>query len=132
MGFSILLKENVDFKPKKDFLFKTILIGDTGVGKSQICTKYTKNEFTLESKATIGVEFAIKILHIRGDEIKGKNFKIEIWNKLKAQIWDTAGTERYNAITAAYYRGSVGAFIVFDVTKVSRFTVVFILTQKSV
>ena len=58
----------------KDFLFKTVLIGDCGVGKTQIRTRYTMDEFNPESKSTIGVEFAFKTLHIRGDEIKGQNF----------------------------------------------------------
>lgn len=91
-----------------DFLFKTVLIGDCGVGKTQIRTRYTMDEFNPESKSTIGVEFAFKTLHIRGDEIK-------------AQIWDTSGEERYRAVTSAYYRGSVGAIIVFDVTKYKTF-----------
>ena len=79
------------------------------------------DEFNPESKSTIGVEFAFKTLHIRGDEIKGKNILIKTINesKLKAQIWDTSGEERYRAVTSAYYRGSVGAIVVFDVTKVS-------------
>ena len=55
-----------------DFLFKTVLIGDCGVGKTQIRTRYTMDEFNPVSKSTIGVEFAFKTLHIRDDEIKGK------------------------------------------------------------
>lgn len=91
-----------------DFLFKTVLIGDCSVGKTQIRTRYTMDEFNPESKSTIGVEFAFKTLHIRNDEIK-------------AQIWDTSGEERYRAVTSAYYRGSVGAIVVFDVTKYKTF-----------
>ena len=74
-------KKNFDLKPKKDFLFKTVLIGDCGVGKTQIRTRYTMDEFNPESKSTIGVEFAFKTLHIRGDEIKGKNTRIKTLNK---------------------------------------------------
>jgi len=95
--------------PRKDYLFKIVLVGDCGVGKTQIRTRYTMNEFNPQSKSTIGVEFAFKTIEIRGDEIKG-------------QIWDTSGEERYRAVTSAYYRGSVGAVIAFDVTKYKTFT----------
>ncbi|CAN4103205.1 unnamed protein product [Withania somnifera] len=87
-----------------DYLFKLVLIGDSGVGKSNLLSRFTKNEFNLESKSTIGVEFATKSLNIDGKVIK-------------AQIWDTAGQERYRAITSAYYRGAVGALLVYDVTR---------------
>ncbi|KAK6935792.1 Small GTPase, partial [Dillenia turbinata] len=78
-----------------DYLLKIVLIGDSGVGKSNILSRFTRNEFCLESKSTIGLE--------------GKT--------VKAQIWDTAGQERYRAITSAYYRGAVGALLVYDITK---------------
>ncbi|CAL1389616.1 unnamed protein product [Linum trigynum] len=91
-----------------DYLFKLVLIGDSGVGKSNLLSRFTKNEFNLESKSTIGVEFATKSLSIDGKVIK-------------AQIWDTAGQERYRAITSAYYRGAVGALLVYDVTRHSTF-----------
>lgn len=87
-----------------DFLFKVVLIGDSGVGKSNLLTRFTKNEFNLESKSTIGVEFATKTIAVND-------------KKIKAQIWDTAGQERYRAITSAYYRGAVGALLVYDITK---------------
>lgn len=67
-------------------------------------SRFTRNEFNLESKTTIGVEFATR--------------SIIADNKLiKAQIWDTAGQERYRAITSAYYRGAVGALLVYDISK---------------
>ncbi|CAI9759990.1 unnamed protein product [Fraxinus pennsylvanica] len=91
-----------------DYLFKLVLIGDSGVGKSNLLSRFTKNEFNLESKSTIGVEFATRSLNIDGKVIK-------------AQIWDTAGQERYRAITSAYYRGAVGALLVYDVTRRSTF-----------
>lgn len=68
-----------------------VLIGDSGVGKSNLLSRFTKNEFNLESKSTIGVEFATKSIQVDG-------------KTTKAQIWDTAGQERYRAITSAYYR----------------------------
>ncbi|KAG6581369.1 ras-related protein RABA1c-like [Cucurbita pepo subsp. pepo] len=91
-----------------DYLFKVVLIGDSGVGKSNLLSRFTKNEFSLESKSTIGVEFATRSLNLDGKVIK-------------AQIWDTAGQERYRAITSAYYRGAVGALIVYDVTRHSTY-----------
>ncbi|KAL0719444.1 hypothetical protein Bca4012_068768 [Brassica carinata] len=87
-----------------DFLYKVVLIGDSGVGKSNLLSRFTRNEFSLESKSTIGVEFATRTIHV-DDKI------------VKAQIWDTAGQERYRAITSAYYRGAVGALLVYDVTR---------------
>ncbi|OAY63872.1 ras-related protein RABA2a-like [Ananas comosus] len=91
-----------------DYLFKVVLIGDSGVGKSNLLSRFTRNEFCLESKSTIGVEFATRTLHVEGRVIK-------------AQIWDTAGQERYRAITSAYYRGALGAILVYDVTKPTSF-----------
>ena len=70
-------------------LFAVVLIGDSGVGKSNLLSRFTRNEFNLESKSTIGVEFATKSITTEGKVIK-------------AQIWDTAGQERYRAITSAY------------------------------
>lgn len=79
-----------------DYLFKVVLIGDSGVGKSNLLSRFTRNEFNLESKSTIGVEFATR--SIKTDD-----------KVIKAQIWDTAGQERYRAITSAYYRGAVSS-----------------------
>nr|BBE07975.1 GTPase Rab11/YPT3 [Paulinella micropora] len=87
-----------------DYLFKVVLIGDSGVGKSNLLSRFTRGEFNLESKSTIGVEFATKSIKADGKTIK-------------AQIWDTAGQERYRAITSAYYRGAVGALLVYDISK---------------
>ncbi|KAG9456920.1 hypothetical protein H6P81_001428 [Aristolochia fimbriata] len=91
-----------------DYLFKVVLIGDSGVGKSNLLSRFTRNEFCLESKSTIGVEFATRTVQVEGKIIK-------------AQIWDTAGQERYRAITSAYYRGALGALLVYDVTKPTTF-----------
>ncbi|KAI8882967.1 rab11 protein [Backusella circina FSU 941] len=91
-----------------DYLFKVVLIGDSGVGKTNLLGRFTRNEFNLESKSTIGVEFATR--------------SIQVDNKvIKAQIWDTAGQERYRAITSAYYRGAVGALLVYDISKHSTY-----------
>ncbi|KAK9110994.1 hypothetical protein Scep_018513 [Stephania cephalantha] len=87
-----------------DYVFKTVLIGDSAVGKSQILSRFARNEFSIDSKATIGVEFQARTLEIDHKSVK-------------AQIWDTAGQERYRAVTSAYYRGAVGALLVYDITK---------------
>ncbi|KAG8056263.1 hypothetical protein GUJ93_ZPchr0002g24551 [Zizania palustris] len=89
---------------KIDYVFKVVLIGDSAVGKSQLLARFARNEFNLDSKATIGVEFQTRTLQIDARTVK-------------AQIWDTAGQERYRAVTSAYYRGAVGAMLVYDITK---------------
>ncbi|KAH6829123.1 RAB GTPase-like protein A1E [Perilla frutescens var. hirtella] len=91
-----------------DYLFKVVLIGDSGVGKSNLLARFTRNEFSQDSKSTIGVEFATRSIRVH-DKV------------VKAQIWDTAGQERYRAITNAYYRGAVGALLVYDVTRQSTY-----------
>ncbi|MCD7455780.1 Ras- protein Rab11D [Datura stramonium] len=93
-----------DASQKIDYVFKVVLIGDSAVGKSQILARFARNEFSLDSKATIGVEFQTRTLVIQHKSVK-------------AQIWDTAGQERYRAVTSAYYRGAVGAMLVYDITK---------------
>ena len=87
-----------------DMIFKVVLIGDSGVGKSNILSRYLKNEFNFESKATVGVEFGSQKFDLNG-------------YKIKAQIWDTAGQERYKSITNAYYKGAKGALLVYDITR---------------
>ncbi|KAK9526875.1 hypothetical protein VZT92_015549 [Zoarces viviparus] len=87
-----------------NFVFKVVLIGESGVGKSNLLSRFTKNEFSHESRTTIGVEFSTR-------SVQMDNYTI------KAQIWDTAGLERYRAITSAYYRGAVGALLVYDISK---------------
>ncbi|KAF8894787.1 P-loop containing nucleoside triphosphate hydrolase protein [Infundibulicybe gibba] len=84
-----------------DDLFKIALIGDRGVGKSNLLSRFACDEFNLESASTIGVEFKSRSLKIDGRIIK-------------AQVWDTAGEGPYRAAISAYYRGVVGAFLVYD------------------
>lgn len=87
-----------------DYLFKVVLIGDSGTGKSNLLSRFTRNEFNLESKGTIGVEFATRCMQVDGKIVK-------------AQVWDTAGQECYRAITSVYYRGALGALLVYDIAK---------------
>lgn len=88
----------------QDYLFKIVLIGDSAVGKSNLLARFARNQFFPNSKSTIGVEFQTKTMDIDGKEVK-------------AQIWDTAGQERFKAVTSAYYRGAVGALLVYDVSR---------------
>ncbi|XP_039705679.1 ras-related protein Rab-25 isoform X1 [Pteropus medius] len=88
-----------------------VLIGESGVGKTNLLSRFTRNEFSHDSRTTIGVEFSTRTVMLGTAAVK-------------AQIWDTAGLERYRAITSAYYRGAVGALLVFDLTKHQTYSVV--------
>ncbi|KAG6486535.1 ras-related protein RABA3-like [Zingiber officinale] len=91
-----------------DYVFKIVVIGDSAVGKTQLLGRFTKDEFYFDSKSTIGVEFQTRTITLNK-------------KRIKAQIWDTAGQERYRAITSAYYRGALGAMLVYDITKRATF-----------
>eukprot|EP01104_Vermistella_antarctica_P009918 TRINITY_DN2608_c0_g1_i1.p1 TRINITY_DN2608_c0_g1~~TRINITY_DN2608_c0_g1_i1.p1 ORF type:complete len:213 (+),score=50.54 TRINITY_DN2608_c0_g1_i1:187-825(+) len=86
-----------------DLLFKFIIIGSAGVGKSCILHRFIENKFKQESTHTIGVEFGSKVV-----EVGGKNVKL--------QIWDTAGQERFRSVTRSYYRGAAGCLLVYDIS----------------
>lgn len=92
----------------EEYLFKIVVIGDSAVGKSNLLSRFARDEFDLHSKATIGVEFQTQVVDIDGKEVK-------------AQVWDTAGQERFRAVTSAYYRGAVGALIVYDISRRTTF-----------
>lgn len=86
-----------------DYLFKILLIGDSGVGKTSILLRFTDDSYSESFLSTIGVDFKIKTF--------------EYHNKMiKLQIWDTAGQERFRTITSSYYRGAHGIIVVFDLT----------------
>ena len=89
-------------------IFKMILIGDSGVGKTNILNRYINNTFSETTKSTVGVELGTKVEEYNN-------------TKIKVQIWDTAGQERYKSITKTYYKGAKGAFIVYDITKKDSF-----------
>ncbi|KAF9274920.1 Ras- protein Rab-11A [Mortierella alpina] len=91
-----------------DHLCKVVLSGDAGVGKSNLIARFTQNNFNIEARPTIGVEFTTKNIHVDREIIK-------------AQIWDTAGNERYRAIITTYYRGAVGIMLVYDTVKRATF-----------
>ena len=105
---NIEIKPIEDLSVKEEFKFKVVIVGDSGVGKTNLVKRFVTDSFNKDSKATVGVEFMCK-----NYSINGKIFKIE--------MWDTAGQERYKSITAAYYKGAKGAMIVYDVTNKESF-----------
>ncbi|KJE92015.1 small GTP-binding protein Rab4 [Capsaspora owczarzaki ATCC 30864] len=86
-----------------DYLFKFLVIGNAGVGKSCVLHSFLEGKFKQESSHTIGVEFGSKIAKLGGKTVK-------------LQIWDTAGQERFRSVTRSYYRGAAGALLVYDIT----------------
>ncbi|KAK6928694.1 Small GTPase, partial [Dillenia turbinata] len=142
-----------DFNQKIDYVFKIVLIGDSAVGKSQLLARFARNEFSLDSKATIGVEFQTKTIVIDHKTVKAQiwdtagqeswrlNYSWEgatppveciievyfVWQRYKpaavaeSGIWDVAKTLKNDTVTSAYYRGAVGAMLVYDMTKPQTF-----------
>mmetsp|Transcript_684 Transcript_684/g.1619 ORF Transcript_684/g.1619 Transcript_684/m.1619 type:complete len:213 (+) Transcript_684:95-733(+) len=86
------------------YLFKYIIIGDTGVGKSCLLLQFTDKRFRADHDLTIGVEFGARLVTIEDKQIK-------------LQIWDTAGQESFRSITRSYYRGASGALLVYDISR---------------
>lgn len=86
-----------------DYLFKIVVVGDSGVGKTNILNRFSRDSFEHNSKNTIGVDFSALDLQLNGKHVK-------------VQFWDTAGQEKYRAIASAYYKNSHGAVIVYDIT----------------
>lgn len=95
--------------PDYDYLYKLLLIGDSGVGKSCLLLRFADDTYTDSYISTIGVDFKIRTIQLDGKTIK-------------LQIWDTAGQERFRTITSSYYRGAHGIIVVYDVTDKSTFS----------
>ncbi|KAG8571212.1 hypothetical protein GDO81_011559 [Engystomops pustulosus] len=91
-----------------DFKLQVIIIGSRGVGKTSLMERFTDDTFCEACKSTVGVDFKIKTVDLRG-------------KKIRLQIWDTAGQERFNSITSAYYRSAKGIILVYDLTKKETF-----------
>lgn len=91
-----------------DFLFKIVVIGDCGTGKTCLVQRFKNGSFIEKHANTIGVDFSFKNVVVDG-------------KRVKLQIWDTAGQERFGTITKSYYRSANGVIIVYDITKRSSF-----------
>ena len=100
--------ENQKTEDTFQFIFKLILIGNSGTGKTSIINRFINEKFEDSYKCTIGVDFLLKKIKINEQNIK-------------LQIWDTAGMEKYKQITTSYYRGAHGAIVVFDLTNKESF-----------
>ncbi|XP_002129883.2 ras-related protein Rab-10-like [Ciona intestinalis] len=95
-------------KKTYDLLFKLLLIGDSGVGKTCVLFRFSDDAFNTTFISTIGIDFKIKTVELNG-------------KKIKLQIWDTAGQERFHTITTSYYRGANGIMLVYDITNTKSF-----------
>ncbi len=87
-----------------DHVFKILLVGDSGVGKSSLLLRFATGDFEEDQQATIGVDFKSRIVDVGG-------------KRVKLTVWDTAGQERFRTLTSSYYRGAHGIVYVFDVTR---------------
>ncbi|MBN1214004.1 MAG: GTP-binding protein [Candidatus Lokiarchaeota archaeon] len=95
-----------------DYLFKSIVVGDGGVGKTAMTLRFSKGFFTEDYKMTIGVDFHVRTINVETDEET---------IRAKLQIWDTGGQERFSSIRPMYYRGALGALLMFDLTNLPSF-----------
>jgi Ras-related protein Rab-18 len=96
-----------------DHVFKILMIGDAGVGKSSILQQFTDGYFSENLQSTIGVDFKVKAMTVMGPDEKPK--------RIKVTIWDTAGQERFRTLTSSYYRGAQGIILVYDVARKDTF-----------
>ncbi|KAI8060459.1 P-loop containing nucleoside triphosphate hydrolase protein [Gongronella butleri] len=91
--------------PTREYLYKILVVGDLGTGKTSIIRRYVHNIFSTNYKSTIGVDFALKVVQWSPEVI------------VRLQLWDIAGQERFGNMTRVYYKGALGAFVVYDMTQ---------------
>ncbi|XP_028406006.1 ras-related protein Rab-32-like [Dendronephthya gigantea] len=104
--------QNTAVNKKKEKIFKVLVLGDVGTGKTSFIRRYVSQKFFINYKATIGSDFAVKVID---------------WDEncqIKLQLWDIAGQERFTSMTRVYYRDAVAAFVAFDVTRAATFDAV--------
>ncbi|KAI1609223.1 rab family protein [Exophiala viscosa] len=109
---SSVLDQNQELGSMYDYLAKVVLLGPSGTGKSCLLHRFVKQEWRVLSSQTIGVEFSSKIVKIGSGTSR---------RRIKLQLWDTAGTERFRSVSRSYYRGAAGAILVYDVASLSSF-----------
>eukprot|EP01080_Neovahlkampfia_damariscottae_P002745 gene2745-4153_t len=97
---------------KVEYLYKILVVGDIGAGKTSIVKRYVHQFFSTTYKSTIGVDFALKVL------------EPDDHTTIRLQLWDIAGQERFGNMTRVYYKEAVGAIVVFDVTRTTTFEAV--------
>lgn len=90
-----------------DYIFKVVIVGDSGVGKSTMLIRFVDEKFVSDYNATIGVDYRIKTVRVQQDGHR---------KVVKLSIWDSAGQEQYNSIAQSYYRGSQGILVLYDTT----------------
>lgn len=108
MMTNIINNSSLQSEEAFDFLFKIVLIGDCGTGKTCVVQRFRSGTYIERQGSTIGVDFSMKTIFLDG-------------KKIKLQIWDTAGQERFRTITQSYYRSANGVIIVYDISKRSTF-----------
>ncbi|KAF1829347.1 hypothetical protein BDW02DRAFT_634506 [Decorospora gaudefroyi] len=99
-----------------DYLAKVVLLGPSGAGKSCLLHRFVKSEWRILSSQTIGVEFSSKIVHIEDRRHSASTPSSNPLKRIKLQLWDTAGTERFRSVSRSYYRGAAAAILVYDVS----------------
>eukprot|EP01121_Diplochlamys_sp_Union-15-3_P015974 TRINITY_DN535_c0_g2_i4.p1 TRINITY_DN535_c0_g2~~TRINITY_DN535_c0_g2_i4.p1 ORF type:complete len:237 (-),score=57.30 TRINITY_DN535_c0_g2_i4:55-720(-) len=104
--------EEKEGEKHKELLYKVLVVGDIGTGKTSIIKRYVHGIFSMHYKSTIGVDFALKVINW------------DAHTTVRLQLWDIAGQERFGNMTRVYYKEAVGAMVVFDVTRVSTFEAV--------
>ncbi|RAK75376.1 putative Ras family GTPase (Rab4b) [Aspergillus fijiensis CBS 313.89] len=110
---SFQAERNQELESMYDYLAKVILLGPSGAGKSCVLHRFVKNEWRVLSSQTIGVEFSSRIVKLGTGSRR---------TRIKFQLWDTAGTERFRSVSRSYYRGAAGAILIYDVSSQASFT----------
>ena len=101
---STMAYEKLPNRELYDYMFKVLLLGDAGVGKTSLMWRFSEDVFNKTYISTIGIDFKLRTIEVQG-------------KRVRLQIWDTAGQERFHAISVSYYRSAVGIMMVYDITR---------------